>query len=218
MPIAGAAHADTMCFFTSDVYQIDEDGRRNRGQYVVFDLYVTFQEANPDLKLLSVFGMEISANADFFHSDAYGGNWQASYSDPAFGGKPWMDSFVTMGPAVADTPFNASVDLNFSANVASTISSDAGWYNADPFNGQGLVDENYQVMIARLVLDSEAVLANDNTGFATVNVSGDIAFNYNEPGVFFDNDYQTFSIVVPGPGGLVAIAGIGLCSVRRRRD
>ena len=67
------------------------------------------------------------------------------------------------------------------------------------------------------------VILNDLASDTTFSVSGDFSYNFQQPGVFFDDDSQVFTLpassgsVVPGPTGLITIAAFGLVGRRRRR-
>lgn len=182
------------------------------GSHTVLDLYVA-NNSSDDLKLLNVFNMNISLDqGSFVHNDAStGGNWSATYN--ALGGNVVIDSFVTMGAMDGSDPFASTLDLNFDGAIAGSVSTDAGWYNADPNNGQGLVDAGGRVMIGRFVVMNN--LATD-TAFT---ISGELAYNFQSPGVYFDNDSQVFAMpsVVPAPVGMLAFGAFGLAGRGRRR-
>ena len=96
------------------------------------------------------------------------------------------------------------------------MSADAGWYNGDPNNGQGNVAAGDRLFIGRFVI------ANTLAADTTFSVSGDFSYNFQSPGVFYDNDSQVFTLpssapAVPGPFAVAAIAGVGLAGRGRRR-
>lgn len=211
--------AGTTFEFTAEIYgQTASSGQlaAGTGTHTVLDLYLT-NNSGDDLKLLNLYNMNISLDqGSFVHDDASttGGNWSATYN--TLGGNVAIDSFVTMGAMNGSDPFVSTLDLNFDGAIAGSVSTDAGWYNADPTNGQGLVDAGGRVMVGRFVVMND--LATD-TSFT---VSGDLSYNFQVPGVYFDNDSQVFTMpsmtsVVPSPVGALAFAAFGLAGRGRRR-
>lgn len=223
--VAGAEAGATMSF-TADMYRVDGSGNivtSGPGEYGVFDVYASFDTGG--IRVLNLFDMSISlSSGDFVHNDADtagGGNgfWNAQYD--MFGAIVGADSFVTMG--AASTPNAASLDLNFadtgSLADAAAISAGAGWYASDPSSGWGDVDVDNRVFVGRFVIadlgDAEGV---------TLSFGGSISYNWQAPGEpIFLTDTQDFEMpmaglnVVPGLGGLAAMAGVGLVGGRRRR-
>ena len=187
------------------------------GDYGVMDLYVTFNTGSPVTKVLSLIDMNIGLDSgSFVHNDAAATNhWSAQYSAAGLGGDAAIDSFVTMGPSVSGDPFVATLDPNFDGSIGGSVSADAGWYNGDPTNGQGVVNGDYKVFIGRFVVANADVIGNQ------LSISGTVSYRLDgsTPG---DPSFQAGSIVytmpstpvVPGPAGVLAIAGI---AVARRR-
>ena len=204
--------------FSADIYGRTADSGRlaaGLGDFTVLDLYLTNDHAS-DLRLLSVFNVDIALGAGaFVHHDADAvGHWSAAYN--LIGANTAIDSFATFGAMSGDDPYMAALDPNFDGAVAGSVSTDAGWYNDDPSNDQGNVSAAGQVFVGRFVV------ANDADTETTFTVSGDLSYNFQTPGVFFDSDSQVFTLpastpVVPGPLALAAIAGIGLGGRGRRR-
>ena len=213
--LGSPAFAGATFEFTADIYgRTASSGQlaAGTGSHTVLDLYLT-NNSGDDLKLLNLHNINISLEqGSFVHDDASStGNWSASFN--SLGGNVAIDSFVTMGAMSGSDPFASSLDPNFDGAVAASVSTDAGWYNSDPNNGQGLVDAGDRVMVGRFVVMNN--LATD-TSFT---VSGELSYNFQVPGVYFDNDSKVFTLpaVVPGPTGLIAIAAFGLVGRRRRR-
>ena len=208
--------------FTADMYRVDANGdtvASGAGIYGVFDVYASFNAGG--LRVLNLMDMTISlSTGDFIHNDADGtGRWSAAY-DTA-GAIVGADSFVTMG--TAGTPNAAALDLNFadtgSSTDAGSISTDAGWYASDPTSGWGDVDVDNKVFLGRFVIAD----GGSASGVA-LTFGGDLSYNLQTPGApNFLSDTQTFTMptagseVVPGLGGVAALAGVGLVGRRRRR-
>ena len=217
---ASPAVAGVTFGFTADIYGRTAGSGQleaGHGSHTVLDLYLTNQSAS-DLRLLSVYDLNLSLGEGVFvHDDADtdnagDGDWSALYS--TLGGNVAIDSFVTLGAMSGDDPFAAALDPNFDGAIAGSVSADAGWYNNDPTNGQGNVVAGGQVFVGRFVV------ANDTE--RTFTVSGELSYNFQSPGVYFDSDSQVFTLpaatpVVPGPLALAAIAGIGLTTRDRRQ-
>lgn len=200
--------------FSADIYGRTADSGRlaaGRGTHTVLDLYLV-NHGGADLRLLSVFNIEIALGmGEFVHHDGDPvGNWSATYN--AFGANTAIDSFATFGDMSGDMPFAAALDPNFDGSMAGSVSLNAGWYNDDPANGQGNVVDGGQVFVGRFVVDP----AGTETTFS---VSGDLSYNFQTPGVFFDADSQIFTLpaVVPSPLALAVLGGIGFVGRGRRR-
>lgn len=215
--LAGAAHAGAAFSFSVDMYGVTGGGATvamGAGDYGVVDLFVQCHTGDPATRLLSLFDMDITlASGSFVHHDADAeGHWNALYSKAAFGGDAAIDSFVSMGDFSGGDPFVTTLDPSFDGSVAGSVSSNAGWYNDDPTNGQGVVGGAFQVFIGRFVIAQSDVIGNSLT------VTGTTSYNFGTPGVLFDSDTEVFSMpstpVVPGP--MVAASLLGLAGVRRR--
>lgn len=213
--LTSPALAGTVFDFTADIYGATNDGTRveiGGGSYGVIDLYLT-NTSFSSLRVLNLIDMSISLDSgSFVHDDASAtGRWSAAWN---IGGTPAIDSFVTMGAMSGGVPFAAALDPSFSDDTAGSVSADAGWYNASPTNGQGDVAFGGSIFIGRFVLASSDVLGNRLT------VSGNIGWNYQYPGAYFDNDSQVFALpsgpAVPGPSCVAVIASLGLARGRRR--
>lgn len=221
--VGSPAFAGATFDFTADIYgRTASSGQlaAGTGTHTVLDLYLT-STSSSDLRVLSLYNLTIAlGDGGFVHDDGGtesggDGNWSASYN--ILGGVTAIDSFVTLGAMSGSDPFAATLDPNFDGSVAASVSSDAGWYNSDPSSGQGDVDGGGRVMVGRFVI------LNDLASDTTFSVSGDFSYNFQQPGVFFDDDSQVFTLpassgsVVPGPTGLIATAAFGLVGRRRRR-
>ena len=139
-PFRAPAVAGTTFTFSADIYGRTADSGRlaaGLGDFTVLDLYLANDHAS-DLRLLSVFNVDIALDAGaFVHHDADAeGHWSAAYN--LIGANTALDSFATFGAMSGDDPFMAALDPN-STVVAGSVSTDAGWYNDDPSNDQGNV-------------------------------------------------------------------------------
>jgi hypothetical protein len=217
--VASPALAGSIFDFSAEIYgRTSSSGEipSGAGSHTVLDLYLT-NNSESDLRLLSLFDMNISlSQGGFAHDDADTdaggmGNWSASWS--RLGGNSAVDSFVTLGAMSGSDPFDAALDPNFESTVAGSISTNAGWYNDDPSNGQGNVSAGERVMVGRFVIRN--ILTSDTT----FSVTGDLSYNYQTPGVYFDVDSAVFTMpsVVPSPLGMAAFAAFGLVGRGRRR-
>ena len=213
--VASPAMAGVTFTFDADVHgRTATSGElpAGHGSHTVLDLYLA-NDSGDDLRLLNVYDINISlSQGSFIHNDADpSGNWSAAWS--SLGGNVAIDSFVTMGAMSGSDPFFATLDPNFDGAIAGSVTTDAGWYNNDPFNGQGNVAAGDRVMIGRFVV------MNDFATETTFSVSGNLSYNHQYPGVHFDGDAQVFTLpsVVPGPVGAFAFAAFGLAGRRRRR-
>jgi hypothetical protein len=216
--IVGSAHAGAAFSFTTDMYGMTAGGATvamGAGDYGVIDLFVQCHTGDPATRLLSLIDMDITlASGSFVHNDADAtGHGNAFYSKAGLGGTAAIDSFVSMGDFSSGDPFVATLDPNFNGSVAGSVSADAGWYNDDPTNGQGVVGASFTVFIGRFVIAQSDVIGNSLT------VNGTTSYNFGSPGVFFDSDTEVFAMpstpVVPGPVAVTSL--LGLAAARRRR-
>lgn len=218
---AGISHAGGGVTFSADMYGMNMDGTSadpGVGEYAIFDIYCWSNST--DIRLLSVFNMDISLSSGVFihHDGSVSGQWSATTSSSTFGGKAWVDSFVTMGAVLDQDPFVTQLDPNFDNDASTMVSSSAGWYNNSPSNGQGDFDGANQILIGRFVING----LNGASDGVELSVSGDMSYNYGSPGVYFDNDSGVFTmpsttIPIPGPMGMAALVASGLVRRNRRR-
>lgn len=220
LTLASAAQAGSVANFAFETYGMTSGGTQvslGSGDYGVIDLYADFSGGSPTARLLSLIDMNISlTSGSFVHNDAAATNhWSATYSAAALGGTAAIDSFVTMGAAVSGDPFVATLDPNFDGSIGGSVSTDAGWYNGDPTNGQGVVDGSMRVFIGRFVI------ANADVDGNTFSVSGVMSYRPDStsgaPSFASSSDSVTLASipVVPGPMGLATLAAATL--IRRRR-
>lgn len=207
--------------FEIDAYGVTSGGSQvamGSGAYGVMDLYVSFDFAYSSTKVLNLIDMNIGLDrGDFVHNDAGGAdNWSAAFTVASLGADPAVDSFVTMGGPMGGDPFAATLDPNFDGSIGGSVSADAGWYNADPTNGQGIVDGADRVFIGRFVVDNADVTGNRLT------VAGTVGYRFfgtspGNPDFAFDELVYTMpsSPAVPGPAAVLAL--IGVSGLRRRR-
>ena len=221
LTVNGITHAGGGVSFSANMYGMNMDessGDPGIAEYAVFDIYCWSNST--DLRLLSLYNMEISLSSGvFIHHDGSGtGQWSASATNSALGGKSWVDSFVTIGGFSGDNPYVAQLDPNFVNDDATVVSSDAGWFNNTPNNGQGDFDGANQILIGRFVING----LNGASDGVELSVSGHMSYNYGSPGVYFDNDTQVFTMPssttpIPGPMGMAALIASGLVRRNRRR-
>lgn len=203
--------------FTTDAYGAQSDGTRvalGSGSYAVIDLFASASFGS--LRLLSLADMDISIDRGLFqHNDADpSGNWSASYSREGFGAVNAIDSFLTMGASDGSgDPFVASTDPSLNPAIPGSFESGGGWYNADPFNGQGDASVVSDIFIGRFVIAAPDVAGN------TFRVAGTMSYNFGSPGVNFQSDSVVVTLpgtAVPGPAALSVLAGIAAFRRRRR--
>ncbi len=221
--VGTSAYSGTVTMeFSAEMYRVDASGNRvssGAGDYGVFDVYASFNQ--PGIRVLNVYNMGISlSTGNFVHNDADSGSGRWSASFDSFGAVVGADSFVTMGTAT--TPNPAALDGNFldtgSTEHAGSISANAGWYASTPTDGWGNVDANNQVFLGRFVITDGG-----SASGVTLTFGGQLAYNFQSPGVSFLIDSKTFTMptagsnAVPGLGGVAALAGVGLVQRRRRR-
>lgn len=202
--------------FEIDRYGVAADGTptgTGSGDFVVIDLYATTNASS--LKLLNVFDVQASlARGAFVHNDVTeSGRWEALYTNDGLGATGAIDSFVTMGPAVDGDPYLALLDPNFDGSEAGSMSSNAGWYNPDPLNDQGLVSDVARIFLARFVIAEADVAGNAFT------LSGSLGWKLDTPGSIVQQSSGVVSTsfageVVPGP---VAASVLGALALLRRR-
>ncbi len=220
MTLASMAQAGLVATFEFEAYGMTSSGTQvglGTGDYGVIDLYAEFGGGSATSRLLNLINMNITlGSGSFVHNDANATNhWSATYSAAGFGGMAAIDSFVTVGDAVSGDPFVATLDQNFDGSIGGSVSANAGWYNPDPTNGQGVAGSDLRVFIGRFVIANADVLSN------TLSVSGTIAYRPDstsgDPSFSTSSNSITLpsSPVVPGPTGLAALSLATL--VRRRR-
>lgn len=120
-----------------------------------------------------------------------------------------------MGSALSSgDPFATSLDPGFDRSDAGRVSSGAGWYDSDPFNGQGGVTlPELRVLVGRFVIAAPDVAGNRFTA------TGILSDNRGYPGVEFATSSIVVDLpdtVVPVPVTALGFAGIGLFRTRRR--
>ena len=203
--------------FTTDAYGADSDGTRvalGSGDYAVIDLYAT--GAYGGLRLLSLAQMDISLDRGLFqhHDVDPDGNWSAAFSKEGLGAKNAIDSFLTLGATDGSgDPFVAATDPSLDPAVSGSFQSGGGWYNANPFNGQGDTSGGQDIFIGRFVVASADALGN------TFEVNGTMSYNFGSPGVEFVSDSIVVTLpgtVVPGPAAMSVLAGLAMFRRRRR--
>ena len=203
--------------FSTDAYGATSDGTRvalGSGSYAVIDLFATASFGG--LRLLSLADMDISIDRGLFqHNDADpNGNLSAAYSKDGLGAVNAIDSFLTMGSSDGSgDPFVAATDPGLNPAIPGSFENGGGWYNADPFNGQGDASGGFDIFIGRFVIASPDVAGN------TFRLEGTMSYNYGNPGVFFEDDALVVTLpgtAVPGPAAISVIAGIAAFRRRRR--
>ena len=207
--------------FEIDAYGVTSGGDQvamGSGAYGVMDLYVDFDSALSSTKVLNLIDMNIGLDrGQFVHHDAGdANNWSAAFTVAGLGADPAIDSFVTMGSSVGGDPFAATLDPNFIGSNGGSVSADAGWYNADPTNGQGLLDGDDRLFIGRFVIDDADVDGNRLTIAGSVGYQffGDLPGN---PEFKFDSLVYTMPSTPAVPGPAAALVLVGVAGLRRRR-
>jgi hypothetical protein len=107
-------------------------------RYVSVDLFAEFDEVS--VEVVNVFDTTIvnTGGRPFTHLDDAGGHWLPIYADAS---APEFDSFVTVGGGSGAFSGNTtSLDPTFSDPMAATPPPNAGWFNSNPGNLQGLTD------------------------------------------------------------------------------
>ena len=215
--MAGSAHAGVIELeFELETYGMTSGGVQTEmgsGDFGVIDLWATSSHAS-SIRLLNVFNVSVSLNrGGFVHNDASGsGRWEASFSRQSLGGMNAIDSFVTMGGSDGNDPFVAYLDPNFDGTVGEQISDNAGWYNPDPTNDQGLLDS--RIFLGRFVIDQADVAGN------TFSFTGSLGWKFDAPDQIVQQSSNVVSRSFPGavvPGPIAGSVLGALFLVRRRR-
>jgi len=178
-----------------------------------FALFAVFDDGGD--VLVNVFNSNIATNTGFFHNSINGGQQSAlpfTSAQSAVSDQPDADSFVTIGLMTGDdnqTILDPFFDVDHFL-IGNGLGTNAGWFNINVFNGQGIPDEQGRVPIAVFTPLNDA---EGNPGI----VSGTLEVGYGD--VNGDAQYGIASFITPAPGalGLFALAGLTGRS-RRRRD
>jgi hypothetical protein len=176
----------------------NNDGLREFAIYAQFD--------DPTDKLLGVIDANITTTTGFFHNSIIGDQQSAlpfTSAMTAMSDNPDADSFVTIGLFNGDgneTTLVPTFDVDAFLN-GNSIGVDAGWFNFDPLNDQGVPDGRGLVLIAVFAP------TNDLKGKSGV-VSGVLTVGYSIGGPV--PEFGTDSFITPAPGalGLLALAGV----------
>ncbi len=199
---AGAAVATSASSASAGFVGLEVGGGWINGKFVC-RVYAKFNSAND--VVLSVFGIQGFGGSSWNQSDFVGGSW-----NPQFTIDPVVDSYVTIGGSTGFANSTAA-DPNWGVLGFSQagIPDGAGWFNSNPPNLQGKVDESFRTLIAQFVYPGAPTQAfvspltvsfNQGLGTATQFTSG-----------------ASFSLHIPAPGALSLAASIMLVGARRRR-
>ncbi|MGA1225454.1 MAG: BACON domain-containing protein, partial [Phycisphaerales bacterium] len=129
-------------------------------EYSVIDVYAEFAQST--VVVVNAFNASISNTGAtaFHHSDlntfqSLPGTWSPGASLALPGLDPAVDSFVIIGgsPGSANT---TALDPNFSPATAPIPPANAGWYNSNPPNAQGVASASGRVFIGRFVVVGSA--------------------------------------------------------------
>lgn len=222
---AVAAHASAE--FTGWIASV----RGAAGDQTIIDVYAGFNSASD--RLLNVFNMNIDVNAASIVQSTNQGEQSWRRLD-GVSNTSSLDSFVTLGGYVDGEFRYASSTVqsdpsftNYNTAGATTIPSQAGWYNSDPTSldvtatvlagspgfPQGSRDPRsasgqYGVWVAHILVNKAITNASWSLSF-----TGFAAYNN---GVF-NADARMFHVVVPAPGAIALLGLAGLAGRRRRR-
>ncbi len=157
--------------FESSTVEVSGDG------YRVVDVFAAFDD--PASTVLNVFAslIDTSTGVEFHHNDANtlsgsAGAWNVggTVDLPALGVVPDNDSFVLIGGPVPGVGNTTSLDPSFDPGTGGTIAPDAGWFNSNPPNAQGLVDPvTGRTWVARLIVPA--------SGAAELRWSANLSYN-----------------------------------------
>lgn len=228
LAIAGAAAvaAGASAEFTGWVASV----RSAPGDQTIIDVYAGFNSSTD--RLLNVFNMNIAVNAASAVQSTNAGEQSWRRAD-GVSNTSSLDSFVTLGGYVDGGVRYASSTVqgdpsftNYNTAGATTIPSQAGWYNADPnsldvaatlLSGspgfpQGSRDPRsaggqYGVWVAHILVNKAITNASWSLSF-----TGFAAYN---DGVF-NADARMFHVIVPAPGAIALLGLAGLAGRRRR--
>lgn len=178
-------------------------------RYVSVDLFAQFDEYA--VEVVNVFDASIAntGGRPFAQLDSAGGHWLPTFTDAS---APELDSFVTIGGAAGAASGNTtSLDPTFDDPAAPVPPTNAGWFNSNPGNLQGLTSsKSGRTWIGRFVVEQ--------TGHAdTLNATVWLSFA-RHPGGATQQDVASISVeypVAPCPedlngDGIVSGADLGI--------
>jgi len=176
-----------------------------------YAVYAVFDGASDEV--LTVFDANITTTTGFYHNSIGGGQQSALPYTNAMtlaSDNPDADSFVTIGHSTGDgneTTLLPTFDVSAFLG-GNSIGVNAGWFNIEPLNDQGVPDSRGRVLIAVLTP------LNDRTGRAGI-VRGTLTVGYDDGQ--FPPSFATASFITPAPGALGLLALAGLVGRSRRR-
>lgn len=228
LAIAGAATlaASASAEFTGWIASV----RSAAGDQTILDIYAGFNSATD--RLLNVFNMNIDVNAASVVQSTNAGEQSWRRLD-GVSNSASLDSFVTLGGYVSgDARFASSTVMgdpsftNYTTAGATTVPSQAGWYNSDPNSldvtatilagspgfPAGTRDTRsapgqYGVWVAHVLVSKAITNASWSLSF-----TGFAAYN---DGVY-NADARMFHVIVPAPGAIALLGVAGLAGRRRR--
>ena len=228
LAVAGAAAvaASASAEFTGWV----ASARSAAGDQTIIDIYAGFNAATD--RLLNVFNMNIDVNAASIVQSTNAGEQSWRRLDGVSNSSS-LDSFVTLGGYVTgDVRYASSTVMgdpsftNYTTAGATTVPSQAGWYNTDPTSldvtatvlagspgfPAGSRDPRsaggqYGVWVAHVLVNKAITNASWSLSF-----TGFAAYN---DGVY-NADARMFHVIVPAPGAIALLGVAGLAGRRRR--
>lgn len=220
--VAASAGADVTGVTTmSYEVTVGDFGGTTVSAYVT-DLYVTSDDMSD--VLLNVYDLTLGSNApSSYYQSATSTGWLAQNAGGIFDSPALQqaDSFVTIGGFGADglqspgAGTGSALDPNFGGNTAAGPGALAGWYNSSPpsLNGAvmtydsgvtGVLVGRFSSLSGQVDLTGSTMSLTWNQGLGTTPAQGSFTVEGSTP-------------VVPGLGGVFALAGIGLIGRRQRR-
>ena len=181
----------------------------------ITDLYMTSNDAADTLLNVYNFNFVNGAPSSFYQSTT-GAGWTPTNLGGPFDNQATRegDSFVTIGgfgtnaEQINGAGEGTGLDPNFGGNSAAAPALNAGWFNSNPPNANGLVGDTavgLGVLIGRFSSIGAAPILNGST----------LSVTWNQ-GLGTDASQGTFTVFFPAPGGLALMAFAGLKRRRRR--
>ena len=183
----------------------------------ITDIYMTSNDAADTLLNVYNFNLSGAAPSSFYQSTT-GAGWSPTNLGGPFDNQATRegDSFVTIGGFGADAEQingageGTGLDPNFGGNSAAAPALNAGWFNSNPPNANGLVGDTavgLGVLIGRFAVEGSA--SPDMVG-STLEVT------WNQ-GLGTNGQQGAFTVAaIPAPGAIALMGLAGLAGRRRR--
>ncbi len=236
--VAASANADLLNAYEVGYAWSGEDfGGTSVSGYVV-DLYLEFDGAGDTLVSITDYNAINQADSPAYYQGLTAAGWAPNEQGSIFTTEvsQSFDSFIAIGGVTSEglngNPYqmarnSVAVNSDFGQNApgsgdggnnnAAGPGYDAGWFNGDPNNPLGKAVDG-AVFIGRFSLaGSDGFSLAGSTGTAKWTAGVGEPAQSGSWTVMGAGDGDDDSSVVPGPGGLVALGGLGLISRRRRR-